>query len=187
MKSTFIKSLSEISSNNFSEIIDEKDKPFMSYEYLYALEKSKSAHFNNGCGTFHLTLNEKNKLLGFIPIYKKNNSHGEFVFDHQWSYVLRRAGRDYYPKLLSAIPFTPCETRKFISPESIDVQDFIDPVVNHMQKHNIQEGDLVKKGTVIGFVGSTGRVTGPHLHWTVYLNENRINPELFIELDYLQD
>ena len=58
---------------------------------------------------------------------------------------------------------------------------------SHMQKHNILEGELVKKGTVIGFVGSTGRVTGPHLHWTIYLNENRINPELFIELDYLQD
>ena len=58
---------------------------------------------------------------------------------------------------------------------------------SHMQKHNIQEGDLAKKGAVIGFVGSTGRVTGPHLHWTIYLNENRINPELFIELDYLQD
>ena len=54
---------------------------------------------------------------------------------------------------------------------------------SHMQKHNILEGDVVKKGTVIGFVGSTGRVTGPHLHWTIYLNENRINPELFIELD----
>ena len=58
---------------------------------------------------------------------------------------------------------------------------------SHMQKHNILQGELVKKGTVIGFVGSTGRVTGPHLHWTIYLNENRINPELFIELDYLQD
>ena len=58
---------------------------------------------------------------------------------------------------------------------------------SHMQKHNILEGELVKKGTVIGFVGSTGRVTGPHLHWTIYLTKNRINPELFIELDYLQD
>ena len=58
---------------------------------------------------------------------------------------------------------------------------------SHMQKHNILEGELVKQGTVIGFVGSTGRVTGPHLHWTIYLNKNRINPELFIELDYLQD
>lgn len=138
MKTTFIKSLSEISLNSFDEIINEKDKPFMSYEYLNALEKSRSAHFNNGWETFHLTLSEKNDLLGFLPIYKKNNSHGEFVFDHQWSYALTRAGRDYYPKLLSAIPFTPCETRKFITPESIDIQNFIEPVINHMKKENIE-------------------------------------------------
>ena len=48
MKNKFIKSLSEISSVNLNEIINETDKPFMSYEYLYALEKSKSVHVNNG-------------------------------------------------------------------------------------------------------------------------------------------
>jgi predicted N-acyltransferase len=138
MKSTFIKSLSEISSNSFKEIINENDKPFMSYEYLNALEQSRSVHLNNGWETFHLTLNEKNNLLGFLPIYKKNNSHGEFVFDHQWSYALRRAGRDYYPKLISAIPFTPCETRKFVMSESIDIQNFIEPVVSHMKKYNVE-------------------------------------------------
>ena len=56
---------------------------------------------------------------------------------------------------------------------------------SHMQKHNVIEGDDIAKGEVIGFVGSTGRVTGPHLHWTIYLNKNRINPELFIELESL--
>ena len=84
MKNKFIKSLSEISSANLNEIINEADKPFMSYEYLYALEKSKSVNVNNGWETFHLTLSEKENLSGFLPIYKKNNSHGEFVFDHQW-------------------------------------------------------------------------------------------------------
>ena len=43
------------------------------------------------------------------------------------------------------------------------------------------------KGDVIGYVGMTGRVTGPHLHWEVYLNEERINPELLIDLKYAQD
>lgn len=138
MKSTFIKSLSEISSANLNEIINEKDMPFVSYEYLYALEKSKSVHVNNGWETFHLTLSEKENLQGFLPIYKKNNSHGEFVFDHQWSYALRRANRDYYPKLLSAIPFTPCETSKFIAPKSIGIENFTEPVIDYMKKNNVE-------------------------------------------------
>ena len=138
MKSTFIKSLSEISSANLNEIINETDMPFMSYEYLYALEKSKSVHVNNGWETFHLTLSEKENLSGFLPIYKKNNSHGEFVFDHQWSYALRRANRDYYPKLLTAIPFTPCETSKFIAPKSIGIESFTEPVIDYMKKNNVE-------------------------------------------------
>ena len=138
MKSTFIKSLSEISSANLNKIINETDMPFMSYEYLYALEKSKSVHVNNGWETFHLILSEKENLSGFLPIYKKNNSHGEFVFDHQWSYALRRANRDYYPKLLSAIPFTPCETSKFIAPKSIGIENFTEPVIDYMKKNNVE-------------------------------------------------
>ena len=138
MKNKFIKSLSEISSAKLNKIINEADKPFMSYEYLYALEKSKSVHVDNGWETFHLALSEKENLSGFLPIYKKNNSHGEFVFDHQWSYALRRANRDYYPKLLSAIPFTPCETRKFIASESICIENFTEPVINYMEKNNIE-------------------------------------------------
>ena len=138
MKNTFIKSLSEISSANLNQIINEADKPFMSYEYLYALEKSKSVHVNNGWETFHLALYEKENLSGFLPIYKKNNSHGEFVFDHQWSYALRRANREYYPKLLSAIPFTPCETRKFIASESIGIENFTEQVIDYMKKNNIE-------------------------------------------------
>jgi predicted N-acyltransferase len=130
--------LSEISSENLNEIINEADKPFMSYEYLYALEKSKSVHINNGWETFHLALSEKENLSGFLPIYKKNNSHGEFVFDHQWSYALRRANRDYYPKLLSAIPFTPCETRKFIASKSIGIENFTEPVIDYMKKNNVE-------------------------------------------------
>ena len=137
MKSTFIKSLSEISSANLNEIINETDMPFMSYEYLYALEKSKSVHVNNGWETFHLTLSEKENLSGFLPIYKKNNSHGEFVFDHQWSYALRRANRDYYTKLLSAIPFTTCETSHFIAPKSIGIDRFTHPFIDSMKPNNI--------------------------------------------------
>jgi len=51
---------------------------------------------------------------------------------------------------------------------------------SHMSEILVEEGMIIIKGQEIGLVGSTGRVTGPHLHWTVYLNKERVNPELFL-------
>ena len=58
---------------------------------------------------------------------------------------------------------------------------------SHMSAWVAQEGDFVGAKDLIGRIGSTGRVTGPHLHWIVYLNGNRINPELLVDLEYYQD
>ena len=58
---------------------------------------------------------------------------------------------------------------------------------SHMSEILVESEDVIEAGTVIGFVGMTGRVTGPHLHWEVFLNGNRINPELLIDLEYAQD
>ena len=49
----------------------------------------------------------------------------------------------------------------------------------------VKKGDILNQSDLIGKVGSTGRVTGPHLHWTVYLNEIRINPESLLKDNYL--
>jgi len=56
---------------------------------------------------------------------------------------------------------------------------------SHLSKVVVKEGQLIDKGQKIGDVGSTGRVTGPHLHWTVYLNQIKINPEIMIDENYL--
>ena len=46
-----------------------------------------------------------------------------------------------------------------------------------MSKVHVKTNDYLNQGDIIGEVGSTGRVTGPHLHWTIYLSKERINPE----------
>jgi len=50
-------------------------------------------------------------------------------------------------------------------------------VYSHMQSSNIHQGDWVKTGSILGKVGSTGRATGPHLHWGIRFNNARINPD----------
>ena len=55
----------------------------------------------------------------------------------------------------------------------------------HMSEIKVQLGNLVEQSDKIGLVGSTGRVTGPHLHWTVYFDGNKVNPESLIKENYL--
>ena len=62
----------------------------------------------------------------------------------------------------------------------------MDNHINSCKTNNISkvEGENIKKGMLLGTVGSTGRVTGPHLHWSIYLNKQRVNPEIFLDKNF---
>jgi len=81
--------------------------PFVSHAFLDALESSGCVRPDWGWQPHHLGLYENGALVAAAPLYLKGNSHGEFVFDWSWASAWERAGGEYYPKLLNAVPYSP--------------------------------------------------------------------------------
>src|SRR5688572_29395048 len=85
-----------------------EENPFLSHAFLKALEDSGSCRAATGWQPQHLVLEAPDgRAIGTVPLYLKNHSYGEYVFDHAWANAYERAGGSYYPKLQAAVPFTP--------------------------------------------------------------------------------
>jgi predicted N-acyltransferase len=106
MKVRFIDSIEEISTATWNAIAG-TDYPFLRHEFLHALEASNSACKATGWTPHHLLVEKSGNPIAVMPLYIKSHSMGEYVFDRAWAEAYRRNGLHYYPKLLSAIPFTP--------------------------------------------------------------------------------
>ncbi len=81
--------------------------PFLSFAFLHALHESGSVSAATGWQAQYLALYQGEQLAAALPLYVKSHSYGEYVFDWAWADAYQRQGLEYYPKLLSAIPFTP--------------------------------------------------------------------------------
>ena len=97
--------------------------PFLTHRFLSAFEDSKSVCWKEGWDAKHLLAEDSTGApLGVLPLYVKGHSQGEYVFDHGWANAFQRAGGEYYPKLLSAIPFTPVTARKLLVHPDADAE-----------------------------------------------------------------
>ncbi len=84
------------------------EQPFLRHAYLAALESSGSVGAGSGWTPCPVTVeSDEGDLLAAIPLYEKHDSNGEFIFDWNWAEVYAARGRDYYPKLVVAVPYTP--------------------------------------------------------------------------------
>ena len=119
------------------------NNPFEDFSYLLAMEQSDSASEKSGWIPDHLGEIKNKKLISFLPLYKKFNSYGEFIFDHQWANALTRAGRNYYPKLLTAIPFTPCEGDRILGKDNQSKLNLIDAGIKKMEAEEIESWHIL--------------------------------------------
>jgi len=105
-----VSSLDEIGQPAWDALVaaQAQPNPFLSYAFLHALHASGSAAPDAGWQPQFVTLfDADDTLAAALPLYVKYHSYGEYVFDWAWAEAYERNGLDYYPKLLSAIPFTP--------------------------------------------------------------------------------
>ena len=95
--------------------------PFVSYDFLDILEASGCVSARTGWAPRHLTVrDEDGALAAVMPLYAKSHSQGEYIFDHGWAEAYERAGGRYYPKLVSASPFSPVTGPRLIVREDVD-------------------------------------------------------------------
>ena len=104
-----VSSLADVGETAWSELLAAQGdaNPFLSYTFLHALHESGSACADTGWLPQYLALWQDETLMAAMPLYVKSHSYGEYVFDWAWADAYHRNGLEYYPKLLSAIPFTP--------------------------------------------------------------------------------
>ena len=99
--------------NELSEL--KIDSSFLSYEFHSALETSGCVGKSSGWIPFPIVAKSEGKMVGFMPIYLKEHSYGEYVFDWSWAEAFHKSGLNYYPKMISAIPFSPITGRRIIA------------------------------------------------------------------------
>ena len=130
---SFKSSIKDITKEDWDQCLI-NDNPFTQYEFLSALEKSKSACNKTGWQPYHYVEYDINKKITAIcPLYIKNHSFGEYIFDQSWANAYHKYGLNYYPKLQSAIPLTPVTgERIFISKKIKNKKDKIKAIINNI-------------------------------------------------------
>jgi predicted N-acyltransferase len=132
-------SLAEVRAADW-DALDGADNPFLSHAFLAALESHGCVGGDSGWQPRHLLLrDDADRLVGAVPRYLKAHSWGEFVFDWSWAQAYARAGLAYYPKQLSAVPFTPVTGPRLLVRPGLGAQDLRAALAEALRRH--AEGD----------------------------------------------
>lgn len=96
------------------------DDPFVEHAFLHTLERSGAVGEGTGWVPLHVVAYDNNELVGALPLYLKDHSYGEYIFDWGWADASERMGMSYYPKLVSMAPVTPATGRRVLLAPDVD-------------------------------------------------------------------
>eukprot|EP00548_Thalassiothrix_antarctica_P007536 CAMPEP_0194150484 /NCGR_PEP_ID=MMETSP0152-20130528/43552_1 /TAXON_ID=1049557 /ORGANISM="Thalassiothrix antarctica, Strain L6-D1" /LENGTH=479 /DNA_ID=CAMNT_0038853481 /DNA_START=399 /DNA_END=1835 /DNA_ORIENTATION=+ len=108
--------MKSIDASEWNECNNNTNSPFLDHSWLLCLEESGCVNPETGWAPQHVRITNKgtNEVVGYVPMYIKGHSMGEFIFDNSWAEAACQSGITYYPKLLVAVPFTPVAGDKIL-------------------------------------------------------------------------
>jgi len=119
--------LGEVDAAAWNAIAGDND-PFSEHAFLRAIETSESVGGRSGWTPCHVLVWQSSRLIGALPLYAKQHSYGEYIFDWSWASAAERAGLRYYPKLVSMVPFTPATGTRLLIAADVD-RDLVVPAL----------------------------------------------------------
>ena len=132
---SFISSLKSVQRTEWNALLED-DNPFLCYEFLSALEQNDCLGEKYGWYPHHLIVrDDAGTLIAATPLYIKTNSYGEFVFDWSWASAYEQAGLNYYPKLISSIPYTPATGKRLLLSPKLSPAQQSDLAAKLIQDH----------------------------------------------------
>ena len=133
---SFVDSIEQVNATAWNEITN-TNNPFMRYEFLHALESTGCTTEQTGWKPHHAVVHiaGRNKsLIAVMPLYLKTNSWGEYVFDWSWANAYKNYGYQYYPKFVTAAPFTPSTGNRIFIKEEFREEDVLKPIVEKIKE-----------------------------------------------------
>ena len=113
--------IAEIPADQWNDLVKDNN-PLVRHEFLHAMEKHDCVGEKFGWLPCHIGVYQQQGLVAAMPLYAKYNSYGEFVFDSSWADAYSRSGLQYYPKLVSAVPYTPAQGQRMLCKKGMESQ-----------------------------------------------------------------
>ncbi len=122
VEASFLRAIDSIEASEWNRLAG-TDYPFLRHEFLAALERTGCASAQSGWLPRHVVLRDDDgRLCGLAPLYLKSHSMGEYVFDWAWAGFWEQHGQAYYPKFLTAVPFSPCSGPRLVADPALPAE-----------------------------------------------------------------
>ncbi len=130
-------SIKEISKEIWNELTNEINNPFYEWTWLKNLEISKSVSRETGWQPLYFVAYKNEEIFGIAPLFLKNHSYGEFIFDQSFARLAQELNLNYYPKLIGMSPYSPVNGYQFLYKKNEDKKEITNLLINHIESFAI--------------------------------------------------